>query len=115
MPEIVANTSSVRQAGRRYVPERARISGVPGGAELSGVTTVSDSSAEGVGLLQTYPIAPGLRFVLINGPERTAGQQYEVIYCQEHSGVFRIGARCVPADADSVVSPSGAVPHSAAV
>lgn len=85
----------VRRAGRRYVPERALLTGAPGGPALSGVTTVSDLSSDGVGLLQTYPMETGLRFMLLQGQEKTRDQIYEVVYCREHSGVFRIGARSV--------------------
>ena len=100
-PELVADSSRVRQAGRRYVPERARITGVAGGAAVSGVTTVSDTSSYGLGLLQTYPMETGTRFQLLDGPEATASKQYEVVYCVEQSGVFRIGARCLDQDRSS--------------
>ncbi len=101
----------VRRSGRRYVPQRALITGAPGGPAVSGVTTISDVSNFGVGLQQTYPMAAGQRFMLLNGPDRTPGQIYEVVYCQEQSGVFKIGARCIPS-ADTPATPSPA--HSVA-
>lgn len=96
----------VRRSGRRYVPERALLTGAPGGPELSGVTTISDVSHYGVGLLQTYPIETGKRFMLLKGPEGTAENLYEVVYCREQSGVFRIGARRVLSGSSSNSSAS---------
>jgi hypothetical protein len=83
------------------------ITGAPGGPELSGVTTISDVSHFGVGLIQTYPMQQGQRFMLLKGPETTAEHLYEVVYCREQAGVFRIGARRVStaSSANSSASP----------